>query len=210
MKRFLLFLLILIVVLAGIWMAFFKGKKEAGDNNKQQPVSVSAHSDIFNISAQKMINTYYNLSEGFVVWDSSAVNKYGRELNSSLDSLRLDQLQKDTVIYQTASGVLANAKSEVDGLLRDGSLDEKRLAFNSLTQYIYDLLRTVRYDQSKIYFQECPMAFGEDQPGNWLSKTAAVRNPYLGTQHPKFKDAMIACGGPRDTLNFMVKDSSIK
>jgi len=155
-----------------------------------------------------MINSYYDLTEGFVVWDTNTVNKYALELKANLDSLRLDQLQKDTVIYQTATGVLGNAKSEVEGLLKDGSLDEKRLALNSLTQYIYDLLRTIRYDQSKIYFQECPMAFGEDQPGNWLSKTAAVRNPYLGTQHPKFKDGMVNCGGPRDTLNFMLKDAA--
>jgi len=198
--------LILILVLAGIWLIFFKGKKETASEDRQQPVAVSKHSDVFNISAQKMISSYYNLTEGFVVWDTNSVNKYARELKTNLDSLRLDQLQKDTVIYQTATGVLGNAKSEVDGLLRDGSLDEKRLALNSLTQYIYDLLRTVRYDQSKIYFQECPMAFGEDQPGNWLSKTAEVRNPYLGTQHPKFKDGMVNCGGPRDTLNFMLKE----
>jgi len=35
-----------------------------------------------------------------------------------------------------------------------------------------------------------------------------VRNPYLGTQHPKFKDGMVNCGGPRDTLNFMLKDAA--
>ena len=208
MKKFFPVLLILILALAGIWLVFFKGKKETGPEDRQQPVSVSKHSDVFNVSAQKMINSYYDLTEGFVVWDTNTVNKYALELKANLDSLRLDQLQKDTVIYQTATGVLGNAKSEVDGLLKDGSLDEKRLALNSLTQYIYDLLRTIRYDQSKIYFQECPMAFGEDQPGNWLSKTAAVRNPYLGTQHPKFKDGMVNCGGPRDTLNFMLKDAA--
>ena len=42
------------------------------------------------------------------------------------------------------------------------------------------------------------------QPGNWLSKTSDVRNPYLGTQHPKYKDGMIGCGGPKDTLNFLM------
>ncbi|MBO9657999.1 MAG: DUF3347 domain-containing protein, partial [Chitinophagaceae bacterium] len=54
----------------------------------------------------------------------------------------------------------------------------------------------------KIYWQECPMAFGEDQSGFWLSKTDSVRNPYLGTSHPKYKDGMLHCGAPKDTINF--------
>jgi hypothetical protein len=208
MKKFLTVLLLLAVVIAGLWLSFFKNKKDPDPGPKQQPLAVSKHSDIFNISAQKMIGSYYSLTEGFVLWDTVSVNKYAQELKVNLDSLRLDQLQKDTVIYQTASSVWANAKAEIDGLLKDGSLEEKRLALNSLTQYIYDLLRTIRYDQSKIYFQECPMAFGEEQPGNWLSKTPAVRNPYLGTQHPKYKDGMVGCGGPKDTLNFLVTEST--
>ena len=208
MRKFLTVLLVLIVAIVGLWFAFFRGKKDADSGPKQKPLAVSKHSDIFNISAQKMIGSYYSLTEGFVVWDTAAVNKYARELKVNLDSLRLDQLQKDTVIFQTANSVLANAKTEIDGLMKDGTLDEKRLALNSLTQYIYDLLRTIRYDQSKIYFQECPMAFGDTQPGNWLSKTSDVRNPYLGTQHPKYKDGMLSCGGPKDTLNFLMADST--
>jgi hypothetical protein len=205
MKKFLIVVLILIVVITGLWLVFFRSKSKADSGPKQQPLTVSKHSDIFNSSAQKMIDSYYDLTEGFVVWDSAAVDKYAREFEVNLDSLRLDQLQQDTVIHQTASSVRANARAEIEGLIKDGSLEEKRLALNSLTQYVYDLLRTVRYDQSKIYFQECPMAFGEEQPGNWLSKTAAVRNPYLGTRHPKYKDGMLNCGGPKDTLNFLVQ-----
>jgi hypothetical protein len=155
-----------------------------------------------------MIDAYLNLTEGFVAWDTIAVSRYAGALKTNLDSLRLGELHKDTVIYETAKGILDNAKSEMAGLIADPSLEEKRLAFNSLTQYIYDLLRTVRYDQSKIYFQECPTAFGEDKPGNWLSKSPEVRNPYPGKEHPKFKEQMLNCGGPKDTLNFMVADTT--
>ena len=208
MKKFLTVLLFLAVAIAGLWFFAFNSKKDTDSGTKLQPLTVSKHSDIFNVSAQKMIGSYYNLTEGFVISDTLAINKYAHELKMNLDSLRLDQLQKDTVIYETASGAWGNAKAEIDGLVKDGTLEEKRLALNSLTQYVYDLLRTVRYDQSKIYFQECPMAFGEDQPGNWLSKTRDVRNPYLGTKNPKYKDGMVNCGGPKDTLNFLVTEST--
>ena len=208
MKRILTILVIAALVLVGLRLFVYKNNRDRDNTPAQQPLTVSKHTDIFNLSAQKMINAYYSLTEGFVVWDTSAVNKYAAGLKTSLDSLRLDELQKDTIIFETASGVWTNAKSELDGLIKDQTLEEKRLAFNSLTQYVYDLLRTVRYDQSKIYFQECPMAFNDNQPGNWLSKTPAVRNPYLGTHHPKYKSGMLNCGGPKDTLNFMATDST--
>ena len=206
MKKLVPVLLIAALVIVGIRFLFFRSKPAVNSDPVQQPLAVSKHTDIFNLSANKMIGAYYNLTEAFVVWDSAAVSTHSIELKTAIDSLKLSELQKDTIIYETAAGVKDNARSEIEGLINDKSLEEKRLAFNSLTQYIYDLLRTVRYDQSKIYFQECPMAFGDDHAGNWLSKTSDVRNPYLGTLHPKYKDKMLNCGGPRDTLNFMVAD----
>jgi hypothetical protein len=207
MKKIVTVSLVVVLTIAVLWFFYLKPKKIVDNGPVQQPLTVSKHTDVFNLSAQKVINDYFSLTEGFVVWDTVAVAKYAGDLKASLDSLKLSELKKDTIIYETATGVWNNAKSEVDGLIKDGTIDEKRLAFNSLTQYIYDLLRTVRYDQSKIYFQECPMAFGDSQPGNWLSKTVDIRNPYLGTQHPKYKDRMLTCGGPKDTLNFTLTDS---
>jgi hypothetical protein len=201
-------LLLIVLIIAGIWFFFFRSKPHVDPGPVQQPLTVSKHTDVFNLSANQLINSYYSLTESFVVWDSAAVAAHSNELKTAIDSLKLTELQKDTVIYETALGIRDNAKSELNGLIGDKSLEEKRLALNSLTQYIYDLLRTVRFDQSKIYFQECPMAFGDDHAGNWLSKTADVRNPYLGTQHPKYRDKMLNCGGPRDTLNFMVADTT--
>ncbi len=210
MKKLLGVLLILALIVGALWIFVFSGKKRVDNGPKQQPLAVSKHSDGFNISANKMMDSYYLMVESFVVWDSVAVAKQAAELKQAMDSVNLDDFKKDTVIYETAVSALGNAKAELDGLLLDSSFAEKKLALNSLTQYVYDFLRTVRYDQTKIYFQECNMAFGEDQPGNWLSKTNAVRNPYLGTMHPIHKATMLTCGGPKDTLNFLVNESTNK
>jgi hypothetical protein len=72
-----------------------------------------------------------------------------------------------------------------------------------MSKLLFEFLNTARYDVAKIYFQECPMAFDDVNPGNWISPTEDVRNPYLGTKHPKYKSGMLECGGPIDTLNFM-------
>lgn len=205
MKKLLLALIVLILAIAGIWFFAFRGKKNESSDPVARPLTVDKHNATFNESVGKMLDAYYAMTEGFVNWDSNTVNTKAKELKTALDSLKMDDLKKDTVIYQTALGSWGDAKAETEGLLKDVSLDEKRLSLNTLTQELFDLLRTVRYDQSKIYFQECPMAFNEDQPGDWLSKSKEVRNPYLGTKHPKYKDGMLSCGGPRDTLNFTGK-----
>jgi hypothetical protein len=208
MKKLLGAILVLALVVAGLWIFIFSGKKKVDRGPRQQPLAVSKHSDGFNFSANKMMDSYYSMVESFVVWDSAAVVKEAAGLRVAMDSVKMDDFKKDTVIYETAVSALDNAKAELEGLLQDSGFAEKKLALNTLTQYVYDFLRTVRYDQTKIYFQECYMAFGEDQPGNWLSKTKDVRNPYQGTTHPIHKATMLTCGGPKDTLNFLVSEST--
>jgi hypothetical protein len=63
-------------------------------------------------------------------------------------------------------------------------------------------LTAVKYDRAELYWQECPMAFGEDRPGNWISKTKDVRNPYLGTKDPQYGNKMLNCGAPKYTIKF--------
>src|SRR5204863_6192086 len=127
-----------------------------------------------------------------------------------LDSVQINELQKDTVIYLTALDPLANAKTEINSILADPSINEKRGSLNILSDNIRSLLVTVKYDQAKIYWQECPMAFGEEKPGNWLRKTMVVGIPYLGTKDQKLGDNMWECGGPKDTINFMMADTTRK
>lgn len=176
--------------------------------SKPQPIAVSMHSDIFNNSVEVLLNAYYQLTEGFVNWDTTAINKSGYELRTALDSLKIDELKKDSIIYQTALDPYNNAKIELASILADPSIEEKRGSLNILSDNLRNLLVIVKYDRAKVYWQECPMAFGEERPGNWLSKTDAVRNPYLGNKDPKHGDKMLECGGPKDTINFIVTDTT--
>lgn len=209
MKKFFAILGILIVLFAGsIWFFYFRGGSKRPKGPKPVSLVVSKHSDVFNQSVQSMLTDYYAMSEGFVNWDTAAVNQAAQKLRVSLDSLRVDELKVDTTgIYESALDPVANAKSAVDNILGNAAIDAKRVSFNSLSENLRLLFIVVKYDQGKLYWQECPMAFGEDKPGNWLSKTDAVRNPYLGNKHPEYKESMLECGAPKDTINFMVADT---
>jgi hypothetical protein len=76
-------------------------------------------------------------------------------------------------------------------------LDEKRRSFQMISDQLYDLVRTVRYDRQVVYHTFCPMAFN-DEGAYWLSNSSDIKNPYFG---PK----MLTCGEVKDSLDFRVK-----
>lgn len=198
-----IFLAILLLLVGTFRYLFFSG---SGVNNSEPPPSslpVSKHSEAFNQSMGNILNAYYKMTDGFVNWDTVVINTSGRELKVALDSLKLEELKKDTTgIYESALDPLANARTEVASILADPSISEKRGSLNILSDNLRNLLVVVKYDREKIFWQECPMAFGEDRAGNWLSKTKDVRNPYQGNKDPQYGDKMLNCGGPKDTIKF--------
>ena len=197
-----IFIIIISAVLAAaVWFFFLYKKNDEGP--KQKPISVSKNSAPFNQSVSDMMNAYYDLTEAFVNWDSVAIPKNGSLLRQKLDSLRLSEIRKDsTDFFETANSIVENARMDAAVIASDSSMLTKRHSLNSLSQNIYDFLRTVRYDQSKLFLQECPMAFNDTDPGVWLSKADSIRNPYLGLHHPHYGRGMINCGNTKDTLNF--------
>jgi hypothetical protein len=207
MKKALVLILLLVVAVA-VWFFVFRKKDTADSGPELQPVSVSQHSDGFNQSFQKMLDNYYSLTDAFINWDTTAVNKAAMQLKTSVDSLQMQDLQKDTIIFETAGSYWTNAQSDLGKMIAKNTIAEKREVLNTLSDNLYNLFRTVRYDQAKVYWQECPMAFNETESGFWLSKTDLVQNPYMGTKHPKYGKAMLECGGPKDTLNFMASETN--
>ena len=189
-----LFAILLLII--GLLQFFIFANQKASNNSgpKPPPLAVSKHSEAFNTSISLVL--------------SAVIKKAGINLKSALDSLNLDEIKKDTLIYQTALDPYSNAKSELEAILADPSLAEKRGSLNILSDNIRNLLVIVKYDGAKVYWQECPMAFDDDKPGNWLSETKDVRNPYLGTKDPKYGNSMLECGGPKDTINFVIESSS--
>ena len=206
MKKFLLIVVVLVVALIGAWyFGLFKGKdKPSGP--KPEGLTVSKHSNSFNESMSNAMNSYYTLTESFVNWDTTKVNASLAELKTSVDSLRIQEMEKDTAIYPTVQSQWESIKAEISGMQADTAIYEKREDLNMLSQQLFDLLRIVKYDAAKVYYQECPMALNNyESSAFWLSTEGDKkkrRNPYLGLHDPKYGKAMLECGSTRDSINF--------
>jgi hypothetical protein len=172
------------------------------EKSAPQAMAESRHSSAFNQSVQSAMQTYYSLSEAFVNWDSVAVSSFAKELSGKLDSLSLIEI-KDSAANTTSPGTyIADAKKDLSGMMAANDITTKRHALNSFTDHLYQFLNAAKYDRQKLYLQECPMAFNDEEPGVWLSPGDSIRNPYLGLHHPRYGKGMLECGDNKEVLNF--------
>ena len=58
----------------------------------------------------------------------------------------------------------------------------------------------INYEGPTLYFENCPMAFGENNAANWISNSAEIVNPYMGKKHPQYKATMLGCGEVKDSI----------
>ena len=206
MKKFLLVVVLLVIALIGAWyFGLFKGK-DAPAGPKPEGLTVSKHSNSFNESMSSAMNAYYALTESFVNWDTAKINKSLADLKTSVDSIRIQEMEKDTAIYPTVQSQWESIKAEIAGMQADTAIYEKRESLNMLSQQMFDLLRIVKYDAAKVYYQECPMALNNyESSAFWLSAEGdnkKRRNPYFGLHDPKYGKAMLVCGATSDSINF--------
>lgn len=208
MKKGVAVLGLLLIASAAVlyFFVFNKNKDEKTGNTGEQKAAaavVSKHSEAFNQSVENFMSAYYTMIEGFVNWDTAVVRKESASFKAALDSFKVDELKTDSILYPDATRIWNAVKAETAAIVDDNELSEQRGSLNILSQALYDLLNKVQYDKAKVYYQECPMAFNDVEKGNWLSPKSAIRNPYLGTSHPKYHSGMLKCGGTKDSVNFI-------
>jgi Protein of unknown function (DUF3347) len=192
----------LLLLLTGLirFYIFPGASKSDNSESKMKPVHVSKHSEVFNQSFENILNAYYKMTEAFVNSDTSAIDQSGNDLKTALDNLKAEELKVDTIIYQTAMQFWENAKTEGASILAAPSLDKKRNSMKSFSDELFSLVSTVHYDVVKLYWLECDKAFGENNPGNWLSLSEKSANPYGQ------KD----CAEVKTNINFVPVDTTIK
>ncbi|MEJ7675817.1 MAG: hypothetical protein WKF59_24700 [Chitinophagaceae bacterium] len=120
---------------------------------------------------------------------------------AAIDSIKIDELKKDTTgIFQSAQLLMGDIKSNADAILKETDITEMRQDFRMVSENLFPLLKTIHYEGVKLYWQNCPMAFGEGKDASWISSTEEIINPYLGKNHPEFKGSMLHCGEIKDTI----------
>jgi hypothetical protein len=192
MKKWVIYACILLVVACGN-----RDRKVNIENKPEAPLSIANKDELFNLSFGKLLNDYYQLKDNFITEDDSLINYYANNLMKDADSLQIKELKADSAIVLTAKSGAESMSGELKGLLGEKNIEEKRRSFYTLSEELYDLIRTVQYDKQVVYHFHCPMAFN-NEGATWLSNSTEIKNPYLPKKMP-------ACGEVTDSLSFGIK-----
>jgi hypothetical protein len=190
MKKLFFYALIFIAV------ACNNDDKPVVEEKPAAPLSKSKNSDAFNQSFKSMLDTYYHLKDNFITESDTMIITYAKHLQTTVDSIKLNELKGDAGIIENAKMFTQNISVDLKAILAAKDLLGKRKAFNTLSDNMYNLIKVVQYDREIVYHQHCPMAFEEgDANAYWLSRTSDIKNPFRPT-------TMLTCGDVADSLNY--------
>jgi len=187
----------LLVIASSFTILSCGGSDKKAELQKEEPVAPlkSKNSEALNQSFAKLLTSYYDVKDALVVSDTIKANTAAASLLVNADSLLVSEIVDSSgLLKTTATNFAATISGSAKGLMGEKDLEAKRKEFQMISEAMYDLTRTIRYDQQKIYHQYCPMAF-DNTGAYWLSKEEQIKNPYFGSKMP-------SCGETRDSLNF--------
>lgn len=194
-------IVVFLLVIAAVWFLFFKPKDKNTSSTASATKTEKKHSPEFSNQISSLINSYMKMKTAFVNADTSEIKTKTAGFIASADSLHLDELQeKDSSIFMAIQQNISDIKANANPILKESDITEMRHDFSMVSENLYPFLKTIGYEGDKLYWQNCPMAFGDDKPANWLSNTAEINNPYLGKKDPVYKSAMLHCGENMDSI----------
>ena len=103
----------------------------------------------------------------------------------AIEAVQMDQLPM--AVHMVWMKALKNLTADTKAIASTTDIKNQRAAFKTVSTNIYDLLKVAKAE-TPTYYQYCPMV-----KANWLSKEAAVKNPYYGA-------SMLTCGSTVETI----------
>src|SRR5262245_40809061 len=104
------------IVIAVYFLFFSSDDTKKQEITKQQPLSQSKSSDAFNTPFNEMLNSYFDLKNAFVEWDSVKINMTATALANLSSKVPYAELKADTTIIATAKDFSDNVAEEALGL----------------------------------------------------------------------------------------------
>ena len=140
-----------------------------------------------------IVNNYYELKDAMVATNAAKADEAAAKMQTSVDSFKAN-LSNDTTNFATIKTDLDSITVGNKNILsvKDETCEKKRIYFETVSNAMYNMLKTVELKNAGVYRQYCPMAFN-DKGAYWLSNEAEIKNPYFGKK-------MLECGEVTDSL----------
>jgi len=199
MKKIILSILALSGIFSIYWFQFRNNNTSTAP--KQEAIKVKKHSETFNNNIDSLLQSYFEIKAAFVNADSTKAKLASDSFITIAGRLNIEELKTDSAgIFESAAAFINDIQSGAKSLSAQKNIAEMRQDFKGISDNIYPLLKAIHYEGKKLYLQNCPMAFGDNNGADWISNTEEILNPYLGKNHPEYKSSMLHCGVIKDTI----------
>ena len=201
MKKMIVFIIVLLAAFSVYWF-MLRSKTSGPRGPKPVPMVLKKHSQAFNNTINSVVDNYLSLKDAFVEADTAMVKAKANSFIAALNNIDTVELKKDTaLVFETVTATLGDIKSNAESLVKQTDITEMRRDFSSLTDVMYPtFFIAIKYEGQKLYLDNCPMAFNDSIPANWISNSAEIVNPYLGKKHPVYHAGMLGCGEVKDSI----------
>lgn len=133
-----------------------------------------------------ILNAYYTVKDALVATDGNTANQKAANLLSVLNDLDITKLPAEQ--QKTITSLLDNIKSDTKIISQTKNVAKQRDHFNTLSNNLWQLVKTNNANPQPAYQQYCPM-----KKTYWISDKDVVENPYYG-------DEMLNCGKVTEIL----------
>jgi hypothetical protein len=155
--------------------------KESHDHEPKTMVEMQMVSN----QLEAVYTNYFLLKDALVKTDAGTAAAKATEMLVALEAVQMDKLPMD--VHMVWMKVMKSLIADTKEIASNADVKKQRTFFKTVSTNMYDLMK-VSKSETPTYYQYCPMV-----KANWLSKEAAVKNPYYGA-------SMLTCGSTVETI----------
>lgn len=183
--------LILSIVLTSFVFTGCNSGNDQSKNTESKNTTASEAQITKTHPTQDIVGSYIKLKNALTKDDDKEAANAGNEIVKALESFDKSSLNEEQ--SKEYADIHEDAKEHAEHIAANkGNIQHQREHFETLSQDVYDLVKSVGGGQ-KLYVDYCPM-YNKGKGGNWLSETKEIKNPYLGKEMPE-------CGTVKEELN---------
>jgi Protein of unknown function (DUF2911)/Protein of unknown function (DUF3347) len=138
-----------------------------------------------------VLSAYFGLKDALTNDNSKVAATNAKALKAALTKIETKNWtskQRNT-FEPLANKMETNAQRIADNA---ANIEQQRAHFDSLSDNLFSVTKTLKINSETVYRQFCPMA-NDGKGAYWLSKENKVKNPYYGK-------SMLTCGSVKETL----------
>lgn len=168
-------------------MADMNMSENIGSENGKEAVNMD-----FIMQLNNILDQYIILKNSLVNDDSNKAIKDSKNMQKAFSKVDMKLLSGDDHMkWMEISGDISKSLIEIVGT---DDLNRQRISFQTLSNNLYDAIKTFGLMGKTIYYQFCPM-FDSNKGAYWLSEKEEIRNPYFG-------EKMLTCGETKEILKY--------